>query len=152
MKSALRLVREVVTRRLNAQIGSASGPASGEIRMCQRLALIGEQQHDIASLGLSLAQLQPQTHAVDRLRVLPALQCVPGPSPAETPFLRSTLESCEREIVTPSQRATSPASRASVQFGLSATGADRSGLATRSAASALPKRCWSPSCVPAISS
>ena len=68
--------------------------------MRQRLALIGEQQNDIAGLGLDLAQLQPQAHAVDSLRVLPVLQRVPGPSPAETPFLRSTLESCEREIVT----------------------------------------------------
>ena len=69
--------------------------------------------------------------------ILPPLQRVSWPAPAEPPFLRSTLESCDREIVTPSRLSISSARRASVQFVRSATGAERSGAATLSAASAL---------------
>ena len=53
----------------------------------------------------------------------------------QTPFFRSTLESCDREIVTPSRFAISSARRTKVQFRRSATGAESSGSVTRSAAS-----------------
>jgi hypothetical protein len=42
--------------------------------MGQRLALVGEEKHDIAGLGLRLAQREPQAHAVDGVGVLAALQ------------------------------------------------------------------------------
>jgi hypothetical protein len=45
--------------------------------------------------------MQAQADAIDLTRDLPALQGVPRPPEAEPPFLRSTLESCEREIDTP---------------------------------------------------
>src|SRR5712692_1046045 len=123
--------------RLHAQVGATLGPGSRQIRMRQRLALVGEQQNDIAGLRLRFAQLEPQADTIDLVRDLPTLQRVPRPSEAEPPFLRSTLESCEREIETPSRAAISSARRASVQFVRSATGWDRSGPATLSAASAL---------------
>ena len=66
----------------------------------------------------------------------PRTQPVPGPPEAEPPLLRSTLESCEREMPRPSRRAISPARRDSVQFGRSSTSTDRSGAATLSAAPA----------------
>jgi len=40
--------------------------------MCQRLALIGEQQHDVTGSCLGLAQCQTQSDAMDRIRDLPA--------------------------------------------------------------------------------
>src|SRR3954469_18957409 len=76
----------------HAQVGATSCPSAGEIRMRQRLALVAEQQHDVAGL-----------------RVLPSLQRVPRPAEAEPPFWRSTLESCERDIATPSRLAISSA-------------------------------------------
>lgn len=45
--------------RWSAEIGSAPGPSAGQIRMGQSLALIGVEQHDIASFGLGFSQLQP---------------------------------------------------------------------------------------------
>jgi hypothetical protein len=38
--------------------------------MGQSFALIAEQQHDVANLGLRLEQLQTQPAAIDRLGVL----------------------------------------------------------------------------------
>lgn len=104
----------------HSEIGTALCPGPGQIGVGQRLALIGKQQHDVAGLGLCLAQLKPQADPRDRLGVLAVLQAVPWPSPAEV-FLRSTLDSCEREMLTPSRRAVSPDNRASVQLGRSAT-------------------------------
>jgi hypothetical protein len=48
--------------------------------------------------------------------------------------LRSALESCDLEIVTPSRAAISSAKHASVQLTRFVTGADRRGSATRKAA------------------
>src|SRR5215469_17162589 len=122
--------------RRHAQVGAAFGPGTGQIRMRQGLALIAEQQHDVAREGLRLAQLEPQTAPIDGVGILTALQRVPRSAKAKPPFFRSTLESCEREMVTPSRFAISSARRASVQLRRSATGAERSGSATRSAACA----------------
>jgi hypothetical protein len=103
--------------------------------MRQRFAIVGEEKHNIAGLRLRLAQRQPQAHAVDGGGVLPALQDVSRPAPAEL-FLRSSLRR-DLEIVTPSRISTSPMRRASVQLWRSATGASSNGVTTRSAASAL---------------
>ena len=122
--------------RRHAQIGAAPGPGSGQIGVGQRLALVGEQEHDIAGLRLRLAQRQPEADAVDGVGVLAALQGVSRPTPAEF-FLRSTLDRRDLEMVTPSRASISPMRRASVQLGRSATGAWSKGAATLSAASAL---------------
>jgi hypothetical protein len=120
--------------RRNPQVGAALGPGARKIGMGQSFALIAEQQHDVASLGLRLEQLQTQPAAIDRLGVLATLQRVAGSPIAKAPFLRSALESCDLEIVTPSRAAISSAKRASVQLTRFVTGADRRGSATRKAA------------------
>jgi hypothetical protein len=51
--------------------------------MRQRLALVAIEQNDVAGFGLLLAQLQAQADPLDLGGVLPALQCVPRPPPAE---------------------------------------------------------------------
>jgi hypothetical protein len=104
--------------------------------MGQRRASVGKQQHDVARRGLRLAKGKPQADTINLFPALAALQAVPGPRHAEPPFFRSTFESCEREILRPSRRAIPPARRDKVQFRRSSTGADRSGTATLSAASA----------------
>ena len=112
------------------------GPGTGEIAMGERLAFVGKQQYDVADCSLRLAQGQPQADTINLARALTALQRVPGPPEAEPPFLRSTLEKCEREMLRPSRRAISSARRDKVQFRRSSTGADRSGAATLRAACA----------------
>src|SRR5262245_24792402 len=124
-------------RSRHPQVGAALGPGVGEIGMGERLALVGEQKHNVTRFGLPFAQLEPKPHPLNGIWVLPSLQRVPRPPPAEPPFLRSVLESCDREMVTPSRRVISSARRAKVQFGRSATGAESSGSATLIAASAL---------------
>ena len=110
--------------RRHAQVRAALGPGAGEIGMRQRFALIAVEQHDVAGLGLRLAQLEPQSDAIDGVGILTALQRVPGPPPAETLFLRSTLDSCERVIVTP-RALRSPGKAGDRPVGRSATGAER---------------------------
>ena len=105
--------------------------------MGESFALVGEQKDDVASLGLRLAQFEPQADAVDGVFVLTPFQRVARTAKAEPPFWRRTFDSCDLEIVTPSRLAISSARRARVQLGRSATGADKSGPATRSAACAL---------------
>ncbi len=80
---------------------------------------------------------KPQADKINLVRALTALQPVPGPPETEPPFLRSTFESCEREMLRPSRRAISPARRDNVQFRRSSTGADRSAATTLRAACAL---------------
>ncbi len=93
---------------------------------------------DLAQLDITGTLTQKyQADTVNLVCALKAPQRVPGAPEAEPPFLRSTLESCEREMLRPSHRAISPARRDNVQFGRSSTGADRSGTATLRAASAL---------------
>src|SRR6516162_8228879 len=72
--------------------------------------------------------------AIHRLGVLATLQRVARSAIAKAPFLRSALESCDLEIVTPSRDAISSARRASVQLTRLVTGADKRGSATRRAA------------------
>src|SRR4029077_15141100 len=120
--------------RWNPKVRAFLGPGAREIGMRQRLALIGKQQQDVASLGLRLEQFQTQTAANHRLGVLATLQRVAGPAIAKAPFLRSALESCDFEIITFSRVAISSARRASVQLTRFVTGADKRGSATRRAA------------------
>lgn len=122
--------------RRHTQIGATLSPGSGQVRMRQRLALVGEQEHDIAGLRLRLAQRQPEADAIDGVGVLAALQSVSRPTPAEF-FFRSTLDRRDLEMVTPSRASISPIRRASVQLRRSATGASSNGATTLSAASAL---------------
>jgi hypothetical protein len=101
-------------RRRNPQVGPAPGPGAREIGVGERFTLVGEQQLDVAGLGLRAKQFDPEPAAIDRLGVLAALQRVAGSAIAKAPFLRSALESCDFEIVTPSRAAISSARRASV--------------------------------------
>jgi hypothetical protein len=107
--------------------------------MGESFALVGEQKDDVAGLGLRLAQFEPKADARDGVLVLTPFQRVARAAKAEPPFWRKTFESCDLEIVTPSRLAISWARRAKAQLGRSATGADKSGSATRSAARALSK-------------
>jgi hypothetical protein len=117
--------------------GALLGPGVGEIGMRERFGLIAEQQHDVASFGLRFQQLATQAATVHGVGILATLQRVAGAAPAEPPFLRSTTESREREIRTPERFSISSARRGSVQFGRSATGADKTSSATSSARKAL---------------
>lgn len=119
--------------RWHAQVGAGFGPGSGEIGMGQRLALIAKEQHDVAGLRLTLAQLQAQADPLDLAGDLPSFQGVPGPSVAEL-FFRNALDNCDRLMQTPSRAWTSARRRAIVQFGLSATGSSSKGVTMRKAA------------------
>src|SRR5271166_5895346 len=121
-------------RRRHAQIGAALGPRTRQIGVRQRLAFVAVEQHDIASLGLGLAQLEPQANALDLSGDLAPLQRVPWPPPPEV-FFRSALESCDGPISTCSRFLISAMRRGSVQFARLATGALSKGTQTRSAAS-----------------
>ena len=121
-------------RRRHTQVGTAFGPCPRQIGMRQRLALVAVKQHDVASLGLGLAQLKPEPNALDLVRDLPPLQRVPWPPPPEV-FFRSALESCDGPISTSSRFLISSMRRGIVQFVRFATGASSNGTQTRSAAS-----------------
>jgi hypothetical protein len=60
----------------HTQISTALGPSSGQIGMRQRLALVGEQKHDVAGFHLRFAQSDPQANAIDGVGVLTAFQAV----------------------------------------------------------------------------
>src|SRR3954467_2112713 len=126
-----------LARRRNAQVGPFLGPDMRQIGMGQRFGLVCEQKHDVTRLGLSLEQLAAQARPVHGVGVLPPLQRVAGSPPAEAPFFLSTTDSREREMRTPARVSISSANRGSVQFGRSATGADRTSSATARARSAL---------------
>src|SRR5271166_3156217 len=123
-----------LSRRRHAQVSAALGPRPRQIRVCQGLALIAIEENDVAGLGLGLAQLKAQPHALDLAGALAAFQRVPGPPPAEV-FFRSALDSCDLPILTPSRASISVMRRGIVQLGRSATGASSRGVTTRSAAS-----------------
>jgi hypothetical protein len=89
-------------RRGNLKVCAFLGPGARQIGAPQRLALVGKQQHDVAGVGLRLEQFQAQTAAVHRRGVVAALQRVAGSAIAKAPFLRSAVESCDFEILTPS--------------------------------------------------
>src|SRR6516225_4766589 len=123
-----------LARRRHPQIGTTLGPGPRQIGMRQRLALVAIEQNDVAGLGLGLAQLKAQSHALDLVGDLAAFQRVAGPPPAEV-FFRKTLDSCDRLIVMPAWPAISALRRAIVQLRRSATGASSNGVTTPSAAS-----------------
>src|SRR5829696_9466556 len=108
-----------------------------QVRVGERFGLVREQKHDVACLGLGFEQLSAQARPVHRVPVLAPFQAVAGPSPAEIPLWRSTTDSREREMRMPERLSTSSARRGSVQFRRSATGPDRTSLATAKARSAL---------------
>jgi len=118
----------------DAQVCACLRPGTGEVGMRQRLALIAIEQNDVAGFGLLLAQLQAQADPLDLGGVLPALQRVPRPPPAEL-FLRSALDNCERLMRTPAWASISARRRGMVQLRRSATGASSNGMTTRNAAS-----------------
>ena len=70
----------------HTQVRAGPRPCVREIRMCQRLAFITIEKDDVASLGLTLAQLQTQSDPFDLACVLATFQRVPGPPPAELFF------------------------------------------------------------------
>src|SRR6185503_7604635 len=121
-------------RRWHTQVRPRLGPGPREIRVRQCLALVAVEQHDIAGLGLLLAQLQAQADPFDLGGTLASVQRVPRPPPAEL-FLCNALDSCERLMRTPSCCSISARSRQIVQLRRSATGASSNGAATRNAAS-----------------
>src|SRR4051795_10242307 len=108
-----------------------------QVRMGQGFGLVPKEQHDVARLGLSFEQLPAQARTVHRVCVLATSQRVARPSPAEVPLWRSTTDNREQEMRTPERVSISSARRGNVQFGRSATGADRTSSATASARSAL---------------
>ena len=123
-----------LSRRRHAQVRAAQGPRPRQIRVRQGLALVAVKENDVAGLGLGLAQLKAQPHALDLAGALAAFQRVPGPPPAEV-FFRSALDNCDLPILTPSRASISAIRRGIVQLGRSATGASNRGVTTRSAAS-----------------
>jgi len=108
-------------RRGHAQVCARPCPGAGKVGMRQRFAFVAIEKDDIASLGLTLSQLQAQSDPIDLAGSLTPFQRVPGPPPAEL-FFRSALDSCERLMLTPPCASISVRSRAIVQFALSATG------------------------------
>ena len=126
-----------LSRRRDAQIGSALGPDMGQIGMGERFGLIPEQEHDVAGLSLYLHQLAAQADPVHGIGVLTGFQGVARPAPAEITLWRSTTDRREREMRTPERFSISSAKRGSVQLGRSATGPDSTCSATTRAHSAL---------------
>ncbi len=76
-----------LTRRFDTQVGTAFGPGMGEVRMGQRLGLIGVKQNDVTGPGLLAPDLETQSDAVDFVRVLPAFQRVSRAAPAKPPCI-----------------------------------------------------------------
>ena len=64
----------------------------------------GEQEPDVAGLGLLLQQVETETGARDRLGILAADQGVTWPAPGEAPFCRSRMLSREGEMATSDRR------------------------------------------------
>src|SRR5271165_3207109 len=123
-----------LSRRRYPQICARLRPGTGQVGMCQRLALVAVEQDDVARFGLLFAQLQAQTDALHLACGLAPLQRVPRPPPAEL-FFRKALDSCERLMRTPSRASISARRRGIVQLRRSATGSSSNGVATRKAAS-----------------
>ena len=69
--------------RRHPQVCPRLGPCPREIRVRQCLALIAVQQHNVAGLGLLLAQLQAQADPFDLGGALASVQRVTRPPPAE---------------------------------------------------------------------
>src|ERR1700730_1358803 len=97
--------------------GSAGRSLPREIGMRQRLAFVAVEKNDVASSGLTLAQLQAKADPIHLAGGLSSLQRVPGPPPTEL-FFRNALDNCDRLMRTPSRASISARRRAIVQFGL----------------------------------
>src|ERR1700692_229315 len=110
--------------RRDAQVCSGLRPGAREIGMRQRLAFVAVEKNDVASFGLTLAQLQPKADPIHLAGGLSSFQRVPRPPPTEL-FFRNALDNCDRLMRTPSRASISARRRAIVQFGLSATGSSR---------------------------
>ena len=89
--------------------------------MGQSLGFVLEQQDDVPGCGLLLQQAKAKPGPVNRVGVLPPLQRVARPAPAEAPFLRSTTLSRDFEMRCPVRFSISSAKRGNVQFGRSET-------------------------------
>ena len=88
-----------------------------EIGMCQGLTLIAEQKHEVAGLGLRLAQLEPQTDMInrggDKHRYYEAVEgasaaCHPGvtnPTLEDAHIAEATAEAALKVVKKRSQRA-----------------------------------------------
>lgn len=98
----------------NAQIGTPLGPAARQIGMRDRFGCIEIQQVNVASLGLLAEPFQADAAARDGVGVLPAVQRVARPTPAE-PRLRKSTESQPADTRTPSWHSISAHSRGKVQ-------------------------------------
>lgn len=77
--------------RRDTQIGTRPGPDMRQIGVRQRLAFVAIEQDDVTSSGLLLAQLQTQPDALDLGWVLPSVQRVPWPPPAELFFAMPSI-------------------------------------------------------------
>jgi hypothetical protein len=73
--------------RRDAQVCSGLRPGAREIGMRQRLAFVAVEKNDVASFGLTLAQLQAQADPIHLAGGLSSLQRVPGPPPTELFFV-----------------------------------------------------------------
>jgi hypothetical protein len=80
-----------LARRRHAQVRATLGPGAGKIGMCQGFALIAEQEHDVACVGLHLAQLEPQTNTIDWRRGPDALSVCAAAGASGTPFFARHL-------------------------------------------------------------
>src|SRR6266851_2483391 len=123
--------------RLHPQIRTSFGPGAGEIGMGQSLGFVLEQQDDIPGCGLLLQQAKAKSAPVNRVGVLPPLQRVARPAPAEAPFLRSTTLSRDFEMRSPVRFSIASAKRGKVPFGRSETPGANTSSTTVNAARAL---------------
>ena len=94
----------------NAQVRALLGPSSGEVGVGQSLALVGEQQDDVAGLSLSFQKFDPKAAAINRISVLASLQSVPRATESKTPFFAAPPTAArgrsERLLVVRSHRPT----------------------------------------------
>jgi hypothetical protein len=79
-----------LSQRRHAQVRAAPGPCAGQMGVGQGLALVAIEATDVAGLGLGLAQLKAQPHALD----------LAGTSGS---FFRSALDNCDLTILTASR-------------------------------------------------
>ena len=95
--------RDVMENGGHAQVRAALGPRTRQIRVRQGIALIAIEENDVAGLGLGLAQLKAQPHALDLAGALAAFQRVPAGAAVSGSFFGSALDNCDLPILTPSR-------------------------------------------------
>src|ERR1700730_11756336 len=89
--------------RRDTQVCSGLRPGAREIGMRQRLAFVAVEKNDVASFGLTLAQLQAQADPIHLAGGLSSLQRVPGPPPTELFFEPLDVVAARTGLVTESQ-------------------------------------------------